>query len=113
MITFLEKIEAKINKKLYPEHVLLIDNSNLHTKHKAFNSNKFYLKLIIKSEKLKNMSKIRKSIYASAYINKGDILTSKNITTKRPDIYISASKWDKVIGKIASRNYNLDEPINE
>ena len=58
MITFLEKIEAKINKKLYPEHVLLIDNSNLHTKHKAFNSNKFYLKLIIKSEKLKNMSKI-------------------------------------------------------
>ena len=58
MITFLEKIKAKINKKLYPEHVLLIDNSNLHTKHKAFNSNKFYLKLIIKSEKLKNMSKI-------------------------------------------------------
>ena len=58
MITFLEKIEAKINKKLYPEHVLLIDNSNLHTKHKAFNSNKFYLKLIIKSKKLKNMSKI-------------------------------------------------------
>ena len=58
MITFLEKIEAKINKKLYPEHVLLIDNSHLHAKHKAFNSNKFYLKLIIKSEKLKNMSKI-------------------------------------------------------
>ena len=58
MITFLKKIEARITQKLYPEQVLLIDNSNLHTKHKSFNSNKFYLKLIIKSEKLKNMSKI-------------------------------------------------------
>ena len=55
MITFLKKIEARITQKLYTEQVLLIDNSNLHTKHKSFNSNKFYLKLIIKSEKLKNM----------------------------------------------------------
>ena len=58
MITFLEKIKAKINKKLEPEQILLIDNSNLHIKHKSFDSNKFYLKLIIKSEKLKNMRKI-------------------------------------------------------
>ena len=58
MITFLEKIKAKINKKLEPEQILLIDNSNLHIKHKSFHSNKFYLKLIIKSEKLKNMRKI-------------------------------------------------------
>ena len=58
MITFLEKIKAKINKKLEPEQILLIDNSNLHIKHKSFNSKKFYLKLIIKSEKLKNMRKI-------------------------------------------------------
>ena len=58
MKTFLEKIKAKINKKLEPEQILLIDNSNLHIKHKSFDSNKFYLKLIIKSEKLKNMRKI-------------------------------------------------------
>ena len=58
MITFLEKIKAKINKKLEPEQILLIDNSNLHNKHKSFDSNKFYLELIIKSEKLKNMQKI-------------------------------------------------------
>tara|TARA_B100000586_G_C19702173_1_gene257944 strand:- start:154 stop:408 length:255 start_codon:yes stop_codon:yes gene_type:complete len=58
MITFLEKIKAKINKKLEPEQILLIDNSNLHNKHKSFDSNKFYLALIIKSEKLKNMKKI-------------------------------------------------------
>ena len=58
MITFLEKIKAKINNKLSPEQILLIDNSYLHTKHKSFDSNKFHLKLIIKSEKLKNMEKI-------------------------------------------------------
>ena len=58
MITFLEKVKAKINNKLSPEKILLIDNSYLHTKHKSFDSNKFHLKLIIKSEKLKNMEKI-------------------------------------------------------
>ena len=58
MITFLEKVKAKINNKLGPVQILLIDNSYLHTKHKSFDSNKFHLKLIIKSEKLKNMEKI-------------------------------------------------------
>ena len=58
MITFLEKVKAKINNKLGPKQILLIDNSYLHTKHKSFDSNKFHLKLIIKSEKLKNMEKI-------------------------------------------------------
>ena len=58
MITFLEKVKAKINDKINPEQILLIDNSYLHTKHKSFDSNKIHLKLIIKSEKLKNMEKI-------------------------------------------------------
>ena len=50
MITFLEKVKAKINNELDPEQVLLIDNSYLHAKHKSFDSNRFHLKLIIKSE---------------------------------------------------------------
>ena len=58
MITFLEMVKEKINNKLSPEQILLIDNSYLHTKHKSFDSNKFHLKLIIKSEKFKNMEKI-------------------------------------------------------
>ena len=58
MIIFLEKIKAKINKKLNPEQILLIDNSSLHTKHKSFDSNKFHLKLIIKSEKLRKIGQI-------------------------------------------------------
>ena len=58
MITFLEKVKAKINNELNPEQLSLIDNSYLHTKHKSFDSNKFHIKLMIKSEKLKNMKKI-------------------------------------------------------
>ena len=58
MTTFLEKIKEKINIELSPAQILLVDNSNLHTKHKSFDSDKYHLKLIIKSEKLKNMRKI-------------------------------------------------------
>ena len=58
MTSFLEKIKAKINKELNPEHIMLVDNSSLHTKHKSFDSEKYHLKLIIKSKKLKNMNKI-------------------------------------------------------
>ena len=60
MKTFLEKIKATINEKLDLdlEQVLIIDKTNLHIKHKSFDTDKFYLKLIIKSAKLKNMRKI-------------------------------------------------------
>tara|TARA_Y100000590_G_C15635112_1_gene982656 strand:- start:827 stop:1081 length:255 start_codon:yes stop_codon:yes gene_type:complete len=58
MSIFLEKVKAKIKDKLNPEELVLIDKSHLHSKHKSFNSEKFYIKLIIKSEKLKNMNKI-------------------------------------------------------
>ena len=58
MSIFLEKIKAKIKDELNPEELLLIDKSHLHSKHKSFNAEKFYLKLIIKSEKLKDMNKI-------------------------------------------------------
>ena len=47
-----------INEQLKPEEILLIDNSNLHTKHKSFDSNKFHIKLTIKSKELKNMRRI-------------------------------------------------------
>ena len=58
MIIFFEEIKTKINEKLNPEFLSLIDNSSLHKKHKSFDYNKFHLKLVIKSAKLKKMSKI-------------------------------------------------------
>ena len=63
---FFETIKTKINKKINPENITLIDNSSLHTKHKSFDANKFHLKIIIKSKKLKSMDKImaHKEIFA-------------------------------------------------
>ena len=58
MTSFFDQIKEKINKKINPENLVLIDNSTLHKKHKFYDSNKFHLKIIIKSEKLKNMDKI-------------------------------------------------------
>ena len=65
-MSFFDKIKEKISKKINPENIILIDNSHLHTKHKSFDSNKLHLKIIIKSEKLKNMNKIvaHKEIYS-------------------------------------------------
>ena len=57
-MNFFEEIKDKIEKKIKPDQITLIDNSSLHAKHKSFDSNKFHLKLIIKSKKLKNMEKI-------------------------------------------------------
>ena len=58
MMIIYEEIKEKINRKINPENIILIDNSHLHSKHKSFDVNKFHLKIIIKSKKLKSMSKI-------------------------------------------------------
>ena len=58
MIDFFEQIKEKINKKINPENIILIDNSSLHVKHKSFDPNKFHLKIIVKSQKLKDMNKV-------------------------------------------------------
>jgi len=57
-MNFIDEIKEKINKKIAPEDVILIDNSSLHSKHKSFDSKKFHLKIIIKSKRLKKMDKI-------------------------------------------------------
>ena len=59
----------------------------------------------------KNIAIVRKSIVASKTIKKGDILTEKNITTKRPGNGISPMKWDEVLGTRAIRNFEEDELI--
>ena len=57
-MSLFDKVKEKINKKINPENIILIDNSHFHTKHKFFDSNKVHLKIIIKSKKLKAMNKI-------------------------------------------------------
>jgi N,N'-diacetyllegionaminate synthase len=58
-----------------------------------------------------NIGIVRKSIIANQKIKKGDLLTDKNITVKRPGTGISPMKWDGVIGSIAIKDFRKDELI--
>ncbi len=55
---------------------------------------------------------VRKSIVASQDISKGEVLTSSNITTKRPGNGICPMEWDKLLGTIAVHDYKKDEIIS-
>lgn len=60
---------------------------------------------------LKNINTVRKSIVAKEFIKKGEVLTEKNLTTKRPGHGISASLWDFVIGTRAIHDFQKDEMV--
>jgi len=62
------------------------------------------------SEK-ENMPIARKSIIAATKIKKGEILSEKNLLVKRPATGISPMNWDKVIGKVANKDYEEDDLI--
>ena len=57
-MNFFDEVKEKINKKINPENIILIDNTHLHATHKSFDVNKFHIKIIIKSKKLKAMNRI-------------------------------------------------------
>ena len=61
---------------------------------------------------LENIAVARKSIVASQDIQKGDMLTEENLTTKRPGNGISPMRWKEVIGTRARRAFRSDEMIN-
>ena len=58
-----------------------------------------------------NIEAARKSIVASKIIKKGELLSDKNITIKRPGGGISPMKWDNIVGTIAVKNYKIDDLI--
>ena len=65
----------------------------------------------VSASESENKSVARKSIVASRFIAKGEILTEENLTVKRPGNGISPMKWNDVIGKVAVRDFNEDELI--
>ncbi|MGX9984905.1 N-acetylneuraminate synthase [Soonwooa purpurea] len=60
---------------------------------------------------LKNIEIARKSIVAAIDVKKGAVFTEENITIKRPGNGISPMKWDEVIGKVATKDFVIDELI--
>lgn len=60
-----------------------------------------------------NRSIARKSIVAAKEIKQGELYTSENLTVKRPGDGISPMRWDEIIGRVADRDYSVDEKIEE
>ena len=58
-----------------------------------------------------NIDIARKSIVANQIIKKGELLSKKNITIKRPGAGINPMKWDVVIDTIAIRDFLENENI--
>lgn len=54
----------------------------------------------------------RKSLVASKPISVGEQFTAENITSKRPGTGLSPMRWDEVIGKVAVRDFAVNELIS-
>lgn len=59
----------------------------------------------------KNIPIARKSIVAARNIQKGESFTEENLAIKRPGIGISPMRWDKLVGRVAEKDYKVDELI--
>ena len=59
----------------------------------------------------KNIGVVRKSIVAACSIKNVDAFTEENLTVKRPGTGLSPMRWEEVIGKKATRDYEEDELI--
>lgn len=62
---------------------------------------------------LKNKKIARRSIVAAKPIKKGDIFSSDNLDIKRPGTGLSPMKWYSVLGSASSRDYDVDDLIDE
>lgn len=70
------------------------------------------MKRLMPSE-IENIKVVRRSIVAKHNINKGEVFTEHNLTTKRPATGISPMHWDRIIGSRACRNFSADDIIDE
>ncbi|MDE6010520.1 MAG: N-acetylneuraminate synthase [Muribaculaceae bacterium] len=60
-----------------------------------------------------NMEVARKSLVAARPIRRGEPLTEDNMTVKRPGNGISPMRWDEMLGRLATRDFETDQLIEE
>jgi N,N'-diacetyllegionaminate synthase len=58
-----------------------------------------------------NQPLIRKGLYAKSSIAAGEEFSRENVIAKRPVSAAPASLWPEIRGRIATRDYAPDEPI--
>lgn len=60
---------------------------------------------------LKNKPIARKSLVAIRPIFAGEVFSAENIGVKRPGTGLSPMLWDEIVGRIATKNFAIDELI--
>lgn len=60
---------------------------------------------------LKNKPIARKSLVAIRPISSGEAFTAENMGAKRPGTGLSPMRWDEVLGRIASKDFAVDDLI--
>lgn len=97
-----------------PDHKASLEPDELYAMVKAIRNIEVALGQGIKKpsgSEQKNIQVARKSIVASRAINKGELFSDENLTTKRPANGITPMRWDEIVGQYAQRNYKADELI--
>jgi N,N'-diacetyllegionaminate synthase len=61
---------------------------------------------------LRNKPIARRSLVAAVAIKAGEKFTVENIVAKRPGTGLSPMRWDEVIGRLAPRDFEVDEFID-
>jgi len=64
------------------------------------------------SSEAKNKPIARKSLVAAKPICAGEQFTAENVIAKRPGTGISPMRWDEVMGRVAARDFAVDELIS-
>lgn len=97
-----------------PDHVASLEPDELKSMVKSIRNIELALgsgaKDITGSER-NNIEAARKSIVASRRIKMGETFDDNNLCAKRPGSGISPMRWEEVVGRKATRDYDPDEPI--
>lgn len=97
-----------------PDHKASLEPDELKSMVKAIRNIELALGSSVKKpskSETPNINIARKSIVASQNIIKGELLTSENLSIKRPGNGISPMRWDEIVGTMALKDYKEDELI--
>ncbi len=97
-----------------PDHAASIEPDEFAAMVRAIRNIELAMGTGIKSpaeSEIKNKTAARKSLVAKTHIRKGETFSASNITTKRPGSGLSPMRWDDVVGRPASRDFEENEFI--
>lgn len=98
-----------------PDHKASLEPAELAALVKAIRNVEFALGNGVKRptpSEIKNRSVVRKSLVAISPISRGDVFGVHNMVVKRPGTGLSPMMWDDMLGRVAQRDYAVDEQID-